>query len=1276
MDSLSYIPNDLWVVISEWVSLREISRLWRSGSKTLIFRLESTSLRNLQVSTSESCLEEDLLLDLQVLRRLRTEKVTLECMSHLLVASFLLCSAATARKSLYIVSLSHLYVLKGSPTWQKACRKNLEEIHISGSWLGLTPSLHQMFEEFPVNLKSLRVPRYSLPEGHETRLPKTLLIAAFTPSVCTLFSLYRWIDATLGHLTKLQFLDISLSIVDAESTIDLNFSRFPSLTRLKLEITTVETRIPNRRIIWNIVSPSIASLEVWKTQSQYGPDACPLLLNTPGLVELSLVCILYSPSIWDRNRTNIGKNGPSSLKKLSLHQGFLSSEIASHWPPNLTSLVLSDTSFGEVSTEGRAKSSQFPYSKLPPLLEELRIFKPTTLSTSGMNRSRSQLLAEMNTGMHNYEPRSAVSFSGNSGPYRLDGESCEWRTIPCPNLRILVITDGGRGASVFPSALPFLPPALDLLNVMASSDARHSNKFVDNGLGGSWTDEAVIRAIRGSKPFVSATAPYNDMEEDESKRNKAIMQTSNNLRVLWERRADGNPTWEWQNFGLKSKGEFKESKGEFKESKDEFKESEEEFKESKEEFEENNEDLRPTSINLNRYMVSNLFGRIWEGYNEKSAVAAFEEMEKSMRVGRWSSPAWNFNAPLPSSIRTVSAHGCFNVENSACYIDGPVEVTVEATSLAESLNPETDYLIPFIYGPFVHPLPSYQQVLLETSKKHFSSDFTSSSMDVDLENHLDRFNLNHVSPEVYSFWAIRSIDIWESLSTHLVTLNLDRMERADIRSLLRKTHGFRSMTALRRLRVCAGEGNCSLLLATLPIWLEEVVWDAGETLFQSNPFLASTMPWTTPTSAETLKAAAALDKSHYLNILGRMPTLWDDIDRKSEISRLVCRVSAVSVEHLEELVKWRMPKLKELRMMPLKTAKCETERTIEKEGPDIFEALVYHLEVLVMIHCARSNNIHNPWPQEKTRQYAKHLLRIAPAAPMFQKPIVKLIVGLAVNEGKIPTERESIGMQSIKTWMKFNLPNSSFDSFSIGNSGVIFVPHHVKNISMVDEDNPLMEEIAKDFENPGSIFAPHKNLDDFLRRLNHPNQPILSIRPGTFHAEPIVLHWPKSLTKVELLLPMPTGIRLTPLPDTLKVLHIYDRMETDQLGAGWLLGMHQLEDLFTPLLSLLDPQHVSQLPPNAWRIVCQSISMYNFKEDELWTEDSLRQHIGHIPHSISILQLNGFVIKDKKHAHNGKRRQETDPSPIKEARGPTSLPTTPIPRKKKSPSFSFVPMDL
>lgn len=1182
MDSLACLSQDLWRELGNWLYLREITRLYQAGSQKLNSRLESVLFRQLRCQNAGIPNNSHINAEMEVLRRLSAEEVAV---FYSLVettpfrSSWLKCCALSAKKS---ISLSRLfYYADGSsfPSWLELCGPNFERISVEEPWY--PSNLVHMLSDLPTNLQCLEMRDFYAPE---VQFPKSLNVLELALSGDNVDSFLAWTHTTLSSLPALHTLRLDLDVIEGGETVNFDLTPYSSLATIALQISYPM----DSHQCWNLTSPYLVSVDIRKKRDSRGhqewsiADTKPrLTLALPSIQDLYLESIPFIASLWPKHCDG----GRKALQKLKLRHSFVCAAVARDWPPFLTSINLIDTDIGELRdrTSNGQKPFSLNYALLPPHIVEIKIERQSYRdSQSRVVGDEENWEDRFSRGSHHNENRFSHSVGGGNGPYRMDEESCGYKILPCPKLRLIVLTDEARGAAFFPSALRCLPASVTFIKAIASS-------FIY--AGSVWTDETLKEAMRGSQTFrqaVLASAPPGTVLEETS----PILAVEKLVRIGWERRTTGDPAFQFVN-----SAKF---------------------------------DSPPSTLNLNSLVAYTMFERLWTGLTETQIQKAFSGIRKAINRGKWTTPAWNFATPIPPSATRLRVHGCFSPELDGTYVDGGCIVDLDLTRLE---GDEELSLVPFNCDPHALPYVAQKDDLTEDTqncpwskcdgiggRKKKKTDFPSQNSKSGVPPHYMSF----------IFFGIRSIDIWDSISTQIVALDMDRMEKTDVRHLLRKTRGFRLLTALRRLRVQTGCGSCDLTLAQLPEWLEEVVWDAGRTTLGSNaqsfsPSLTSLL------GSQTLNVPDS-SSEQYWEALGRAPRLWNDDERKLNLHRLVCRVSSADSFSVEELVKWRLPRLKELQLRPLKMVISESPLAIDGENmpATLLADLIRHLRVLEMSISAHSELVHQPKSFETLKRIAKTFLTTNASSSILRKPAI------AFNSSEQHTSPLNIetefNVETIKDWIKTNLAPVSFDTFSVPDLRTFTIPDFVDTINLIPANDPLLS-LLEDDESPSAPFALKTRL------------PFLSIRRTSDDLS--FVNWPSSLTKLQLYIDNVHHKFFHHLPSTLQVIHLlgtrkYDFF-VDPEGNELCERFPNLEDLFVPHMCVFSGINSLSIPESCWRIVCDIQISERIHRDERIDnsfEALMAQIESQIPVTLRVLQLNGTVLK-KETSLNYKKRKES-----------------------------------
>ena len=1164
-------------------------------------RLESVVFLQIYCYSDGMPSKELINMEMNVIRRLRAEEVAIFYSPSEMTPfrpSWLRSCSKSATKAIAMGPFYYYDEESRFPTWLELCGTHFERISVQERWC--PPSLLSMFDKLPESLQCLEMRGFNAPE---CRFPKCLNLLDLELSVTTADDLFAWTSTTLSALASLHTLRLNLKPIEGPTAIYYDLSPYSSLSSIAIRINW--PRINQQ--CWHIISPHLAYVEVAKMSSRGSfnylpsPAVQPLVvLHTPNIKELYLIGIPFLPSIWHETHAAAQK----SLQKLKLRHSFVCASIANSWPPSLASIILIDTDIGEqrMRSSNGQKHFTLNYSLLPPLLVELKIERH-----NHRDNSSRLLLGEhewddrINRIPSQNDDRYSNSLGGGAGPYRMDEESCAYRVLPCPKLRTIVLTDEARGAAFFPTALRCLPSSVTFIKAIASS-------FIY--AGSVWTDDTLRNAIRGSQTYraaVLAGAPPGTVLED----TVPILAVEKLVQICWERRTSGNPA-----FQLVNSAQFD----------DDF-----------------------SALNLNSLVAYSLMEPLWKGLTEQQVQEAYLGIRTAINRGKWTTPAWNFVTLIPPSVSKIRSHGCFNPDNDGIYMDSGYIVSVEATHLENDLDLS---LIPFQCAP--HELPYHKGTDDHVSKNSCSmSSIQNWRENVKVGSQVDRsssaFSGSQPLAMSYEFFGIRSIEIWESIATQIVVLNMERMDKTDIRSLLRKTRGFRLLTSLRRLRVQAGCGGCDLSLAQLPEWLEEVVWDAGSTEIGNlgfDPSLSLLL------RSHHIKVPTAGSEA-CLRILGRRPLLWTDENRKLNLERLVCRVSHAGAFSVEELVKWRLPRLRELQLLPLKRIIGDT----RKCPSNLLDDLVQHLELLEMANAANLEQIYQPRSEEEVRMIAKKFLERNASSSTLREPAIAFNVD--DHREFLLNIQPELSIESLKKWLQTNIIYTSFDSFAVPNLRFFAIHENVHSINLISPEDPFLSLLDD-------------RLDDAGRQryfeLHTQSLPVISIRQSPIDS--LVVHpWPPGLTKLQIDISAQNQQFFLSLPPTLKIIHLLGTTNLREDVSP--LALHQrfpnLVDLFAPSLELCRVKTLQELPQSVWRMVCAAempeCPQFDGQNPE-FVGVYYDQTFGPIPSHIRILQLNGHIIR-KDIPFNFKKRKGSEDLPSVERRRSSGNPESPRESKKR-----------
>lgn len=1179
MATLGALPQDLWRELGNWLYLHEITRLYQAGSQHLNSRLESVLFRQIACRNAGVPIKKQIESEMMVLSRLSAEEVAINYSLNEtapFLPSWLRCCALAAKRSIVLGRLFYYDVKQPFPTWLELCGPNFERISVEEPWY--SSELLNMFSQLPEHLQSLEMREFFAPD---IRFPSSLNVLDLALSIDSADAFISWSETTLSLLPQLHTLRLDLDSIEDSLSINFDLTPYSSLATIVLQISYPS----DAHQCWHVKSPYLASVDVRKKRNERDSyvwgisDRNPLLiLYTPHIKELSLKGVPFIPSIWPDAHCE----GRKSLQKLTLRHSFVCGAITMNWPPSLVSIRLIDTDVGELRDRSSNGQKQFSlnYSLLPPQLVELKIERHSHMdSQSRMMVDEERFEPRMTRSSSQNENRFSHSVGGGSGPYRMDEESCGYKILPCPKLRLIVLNDEARGAAFFPSALRCLPASVTYIRAIASS-------FIY--AGSVWTDETLQAAMKGTATFrnaiLSASPPGTVLEET-----SPFLAIEKLVRICWERRTSGNPAFLFSN-SAKLDGSF-------------------------------------TVLNLNSLIAYSLFERLWSGLTEPQVEAGYSGVEKAINRGRWSSPAWNFSTPIPSCVTKIRAHGCFEQDTDGIYVDGGIIISLDSTHLE---GDEDLARVPFRCHP--HALPYLEKTKGASScpSSASSSPKSRSTLEIDDESEYDCTHVPTPDPHgmSYLFFAIRSIEIWDSIASQIVALDMDRMDKTDVRYLLRKTRGFRLMTALRRVRVQAGCGSSDLSLAQLPEWLEEVIWDAGRTTLGLNSSTSSL-----PTLFESQSLNVPDDSQEpYWQAIGRIPRLYSDEHRKLNLQRLVCRVSAADSLSVEELVKWRLPYLKELHLLPLKTAIADSNLAIDGESlpSTLLNDLINHLKILEMCADANLDQTYQPSSLEQLKHIAKKFLESNASLPALRCPSVAFN---SVDPHTSPLNASpELNVEAIKDWIKVNLPNTHFDTFSIPDLRTFIIPDTVDTINLVPDDDPFMSLLELD---EASIHPANFQIAG----------PQFSIRRTSDELD--FANWPPALTKIQVSSNEVHRRFFDNLPSTLRIIHIFGTRKYTSFEDVGTIELHKrfpyLEDLFVPNVELICPETLVDVPQSCWRIVCDA---YGLEERESSDEKSslgntlLSELEPLIPAHLRVLQLNNRVLK-KEFNLNCKKRKDT-----------------------------------
>lgn len=1194
MATLDALPQDLWREMGDWLYLHEITRLYQAGSQHLNSRLESVLFRQLACRNAGVPNKKQIDSEMMVLSRLSAEEVAVNYSlneTSPFRPSWLRCCAAAAKRSILLARLFYYDVKQPFPTWLELCGSNFERISVEEPWY--SSELLNMFSQLPENLQSLEMRDFFVPD---IRFPSSLNVLDLALSINSADAFISWSETALSSLPQLHTLRLDLDSIEDSLSINFDLTPYPSLATIVLQICYPS----DAHQCWHLKSPYIASVDVRKKRNDRDSyvwgisDRNPLLiLYTPNIKELSLKGVPFIPSIWPDAQCE----GRKSLQKLTLRHSFVCGAITMNWPPSLVSIRLIDTDVGELRDRSANGQKQFSlnYALLPPHLVELKIERHShSDSQARMMVDDERFEPRMNRSSSQNENRFSHFTGGGSGPYRMDEESCGYKILPCPKLRLIVLNDEARGAAFFPSALHCLPGSVTYIRAIASS-------FIY--AGSVWTDETLQTAMKGTQTFrnaVLASSPPGTVLEETS----PLLAIEKLVRICWERRTSGNPAFQFSN-----SAKFEES------------------------F---------SALNLNSLIAYSLFERLWSGLTEPQVQAGYSGVEKAINRGRWSSPAWNFSTPIPACVTKLRAHGCFEQDTDGIYVDGGIVISLASTQLEGDKDLSR---VPFRCHPHALPYLEKPKDLESCSSSQASSSPKSRSrMETDDESEYNESHAPTPDPHgmSYLFFAIRSIDIWDSIATQIVALDMDRMEKTDVRYLLRKTRGFRLMTALRRVRVQAGCGSSDLSLAQLPEWLEEVVWDAGRTTLGLDSSTSSL-----PTLFESQSLNVPEDSQEpYFQAIGRVPRLYSDENRKLNLQRLVCRVSAADSLSVEELVKWRLPYLKELQLLPLKTAIADSNLAIDGVSlpSTLLNDLIDHLRILEMCADANLDQTHQPSSLEQLKHIAKKFLERNASSPALRCPSVAFN---SVDPHSSPLNASpELNVEAIKDWIKVNLPNTHFDTFSIPDLRSFIIPDTVDTINLVPEDDPFMS-LLDDDEIPTHLMD---------LKIGGPQ---LSMRRSSDELD--FANWPPALTKIQLSSKEVHRGFFDNLPSTLRIIHIFATRKFSSFEDVGSVELHKrfphLEDLFVPNVELVCPEFLCDVPSSCWRIVCDVYGLEASESaDEATTSNvsTLSELEPLIPAHIRVLQLNGRVLR-KEFNPNCKKRKDTERLPGIEKQGSSEM---------------------